>query len=136
MTEYGERLAHALKVRDIPLRTLAKRLDVTYQAVKRVVDGKTAEFSASNHAKAAAYLSINPDWLLNGTGEMSPSLTEASALSGKARQLGVLLDRIKDQDIRLQAFSHCVLILSQNPAYKLPSPAPTLAPQGKTQKQP
>lgn len=136
MTEYGARLEHALTERKVSATALAKHMGVSYQAVKRVIDGKTAEFSASNHAKAASYLNISPDWLLSGAGDMTPSATAATALSGKARQLGVLLDRIKDQDARLLAFSHCVLVLSQNPAYRLPLPAPTPGPPETTKKPP
>lgn len=136
MADYGVRLESALAARRVTLRQLANHLGITYQAVKRVTDGKTVEFSASNHAKAAAYLNISPDWLLTGAGDMTPSSSMGQVMSGKARQLGALLDRIKDEDLRLQAYAHCILILNRNPAYSSPFLAPTPEPLDMTQKSP
>lgn len=69
MADYGVRLDDALKARAVTYGQLASHLGTTYQAVKKVIDGKTKEFSASNHAKACAYLNISPDWLLDGAGD-------------------------------------------------------------------
>lgn len=49
---------------------LAFELDISYQAVKKVLDGKSAAFSAPNHAKAAIALNVSSDWLALGTGAM------------------------------------------------------------------
>lgn len=136
MADYGVRLDDALRARSVTYQRLADHVGIKYQAVKKVVDGKTKEFSASNHAKACAFLNISPDWLLDGIGDMNPSRVEGQALSGKARQLGMLLDRIKDHDKRLELFPYCVLVLNQNPKYTPPYPAPTQTPPGTSQKPP
>ena len=45
---------------------LAKAMGVSYQAVKRVEDGLSKAFNASNNAIAARALGVDPDWLANG----------------------------------------------------------------------
>lgn len=72
MIEYSERLASALKARNTTVSELAAGMGVSYQAVKRVLDGLSKAFSASNNTKAAAFLRINPDWLATGQGSMEP----------------------------------------------------------------
>lgn len=47
---------------------LAKALGVSYQAVKRVLDGKSAAFTAPNNSQAARYLGVSTDWLATGEG--------------------------------------------------------------------
>lgn len=70
MIEYAERLNVALKARNTSISQLAAGMGVSYQAVKRVLDGLSKAFSAANNTKAAAFLRINPDWLATGEGEM------------------------------------------------------------------
>lgn len=70
MVEYNERLTAALQARNVTISQLASGMGVSYQAVKRVIDGLSKAFSAANNAKAAAYLKINPDWLATGQGNM------------------------------------------------------------------
>lgn len=71
MIEYADRLAWAMKNAPMDTTTLAKKLGVSYQAVKRVLEGKSAAFTAPNHARAAQLLNVSPDWL--ATGEGSPA---------------------------------------------------------------
>lgn len=73
MIEYSERLATALKKRNTTVSELASGMGVSYQAVKRVIDGLSKAFSAANNAKAAAFLKISPDWLATGNGAMEVS---------------------------------------------------------------
>lgn len=71
MIEYSERLKAAMDARSITVSQLSSGMGVSYQAVKRVLEGLSKAFSAANNAKAAAYLEINPDWLATGQGSMS-----------------------------------------------------------------
>ena len=48
---------------------LGKELGITYQAVKKVVDGKTGSFTAQNNARAATMLRVSSDWLASGRGQ-------------------------------------------------------------------
>lgn len=78
MIEYRDRLAAALKARNVKIPELARGMEVSYQAVKRVIDGLSKAFSAANNAKAAAYLKISPNWLATGQGDMD-TLFDANA---------------------------------------------------------
>lgn len=70
MIEYSSRLKAAMDARSVTVSQLASGMGVTYQAVKRVLEGLSKAFSAANNASAAAFLDINPDWLATGVGEM------------------------------------------------------------------
>ena len=71
MTTYSQRLRTALGA-TTSITQLAKAIGVSYQAVKKILDGGSSSFSAANNAKAAAFLSVSPDWLATGEGEMRP----------------------------------------------------------------
>ena len=70
MVEYSERLSAAMRSRGVSTQQLADRLMISYQAVKKVLDGKSAAFSAANNAKAARALSVSSEWLATGDGVM------------------------------------------------------------------
>ena len=72
MVEYRDRLHIAMQERSVSARELADRLGMTYQAVKKVLDGKSAAFNAVNHAVAAKYLGVRSDWLALGEDPMRP----------------------------------------------------------------
>lgn len=79
MVDYSERIAASMKNAGVSVSSLAANLGVSYQAVKKVVDGKSRAFTAENNAKAAAFLHVSPDWLATGKGEMR--LTPLSSTS-------------------------------------------------------
>lgn len=64
----GERLDAAMKDRNVSVSALAKAVGVSYQGIKKAVDGKTKEMDASNLLKIAGYLKISPEWLRTGQG--------------------------------------------------------------------
>lgn len=66
MADYCERLHEAMLLRTVSVSMLAKEIGVTYQAVKKVLDGKSAALSAENNARAARFLKINSYWLATG----------------------------------------------------------------------
>lgn len=72
MVEYKDRLQKAMDDAGVLPPRLAGELDATYQAVKKVIDGKSGAFNAINHAKAAAFLGVRSDWLALGEGPMRP----------------------------------------------------------------
>lgn len=69
MVEYKDRLEHAMKAASVSTQELADHLKVSYQAVKKVLDGKTSSFTAQNNAKAADFLGVNASWLATGVGQ-------------------------------------------------------------------
>jgi phage repressor protein C with HTH and peptisase S24 domain len=48
---------------------LARELDISYQAVKKVLSGGSGAFNAENNAAAARFLGVSSDWLATGKGE-------------------------------------------------------------------
>lgn len=71
MVEYKDRLQRAMDERGVSARELADRVGMTYQAVKKVLDGKSAAFNAVNHAIVARYLDVRSDWLAIGDEPMA-----------------------------------------------------------------
>lgn len=71
MVEYKDRLHLALKEAEKSTQDLADHLKVSYQAVKKVLDGKSTAFTAINNAKAAEFLGISSFWLATGKGAKS-----------------------------------------------------------------
>lgn len=50
------------------VRAMQRHTTISYQAVKKAVDGKSNAFSAANNAIAAAALGVRSDWLASGVG--------------------------------------------------------------------
>lgn len=70
MVDYAERLAGAMKHSGATKTTLANAIGISYQAVKKVLDGGSRSLSAENNAKAARFLGVSSHWLATGDGEM------------------------------------------------------------------
>lgn len=68
MVQYSERLLLAMRKAGHTTASLHRALGVSYQAVKKAVDG--GKFGTANHLKAARLLGVNPEWLATGCGEM------------------------------------------------------------------
>jgi hypothetical protein len=59
----------------IKIPALARHLNVSYQAVKKVLDGASNAFTASNNERASTFLGVSSRWLSTGEGPMiDPSL--------------------------------------------------------------
>lgn len=74
MVEYSERLKAAMTRAQVKTRTLSDAIGMSYQGVKKVIDGKSNAFSAENNSRAAAVLGVNPDWLATGQGQMTSEI--------------------------------------------------------------
>lgn len=70
MDEYKDRLLSAMKRVNMTTQQLADKIGISYQAVKKVIDGKSAGFGIINNVRAAAALNVNSDWLATGEGRM------------------------------------------------------------------
>ncbi len=73
MVEYRDRLIEAMKYAGISATQLAASLSTSYQAVKKVIDGKSTAFNAANNALAAREMGVSSDWLALGVGMMVPT---------------------------------------------------------------
>lgn len=70
MVDYSERLRLALKQSGLTVQMLADGLEISYQAAKKAVDGKTKAFTASNNQRAAKLLGVSAEWLATGDGDV------------------------------------------------------------------
>ncbi len=70
MIDFSERLQAAMKAASVSTSQLAEGLGVSYQAVKRVEEGRSKAFNAANNSKAAAFLGVSAHWLATGLGPM------------------------------------------------------------------
>lgn len=68
MVEYKKRLAQAMADAGIKATALADEMGLSYQAVKKVLDGHSKAFSSKNNSTAARILRVNSDWLATGHG--------------------------------------------------------------------
>ena len=87
MVQYKDRLAEAMKKSEMTATALATKLGVSYQAVKKVLDGSTRAFTAANNARAAALLKINPNWLATGQGNRDDVSAPMAPAAHSARVL-------------------------------------------------
>lgn len=67
---FGVRLAHALTLpgNENGFSRLVNDLGVTRQAITKLLDGGSKEMGASNNARAARCLNVDPIWLATGEG--------------------------------------------------------------------
>jgi hypothetical protein len=133
MGDYQKRLLDSMKNAGVDEHALAKALKVSYQAVKKVTDGKTNAFTALNNAKAAQFLGVGSGFWL-ATGEPEP---QAVQYSPQALDVARSLDAIADQDQRQKLYAVMMqsvqLAQAPKPAATEP-PAPVRAPKKKPQR--
>ena len=112
MTTYGERLAKAIAHRSAQLGHEVTRLELanaagcSRQNIGMILTNAQGDqrLSTDKHAKAAAFLKVNPDWLLTGAGDMEARRYEIPAqastdVTGPARELAKLYDLIPEGDL-------------------------------------
>ena len=114
---YGERLKLAMDRRSEMLGQPVSRLEVAKiagcspQNIGMIINGTNGEdqrLAAVAHAKVAAFLRCNPDWLLDEVGTIEPQAAHLpSELSAAAVELGALFDMIpvSDRVARARAFN-------------------------------
>lgn len=71
---YGLRLAHAMGLpgNEISAPKLAADLDLTRQAIDKLLKGGSSEMGANNNARVARLLGVDPTWLATGEGVARP----------------------------------------------------------------
>lgn len=95
MVDYWDRLQAALKHASKSLKDLQEHLGVSYQAMKKVADGKTKALSAENHSRAARFLGVNGHWLATGEESMLGEKTSGWDNSEASGQI-FAQDRVAD----------------------------------------
>lgn len=79
MVDYSDRLKSAMEAENVSTQMLADHLKVSYQAVKKVLDGKSKAFSAPNHEDACELLKVSGKWLAKGEGPRRAPAAEGNA---------------------------------------------------------
>lgn len=110
----------------VKVSPLAKKLGVSYQAVAKVLDGRSNAFTAANNAAAAAFLGVSPDWLATGVGAQ-----KTRPLSPLALDIARAFDRLP-MERRQQMHAHLMytieLATEPQPQAEAPAHAPSAPP--------
>lgn len=72
MVEFNERIEKALSLSGKTWEELRVHLDITYQAMKKLMAGTSKTLNAGNCAKAARFLEVDCLWLATGEGRPRP----------------------------------------------------------------
>lgn len=70
--EYKDRLKHAMLAAMVSTPRLAEQMGLSYQAVRKVLQGGSRSFTAENNARAAYVLGVDPNWLATGSPKPKP----------------------------------------------------------------
>ena len=92
--DFKERLAEAMAFAKTDIKALSAALGISYQAIKKALDGTSKSLKADNNSAAARLLRVNPDWLATGDGTMldaSPPAKKPMALDDALDVLGTAL---------------------------------------------
>ena len=106
---YGERLLLAMKTRsetlgrEIERKDVAKAAGTSVQNIGMILTnakGRDQKLRTEAHDAVAAFLKVNPRWLLTGEGQMeqSSSINAPTELTPAAIELAVLFDMISQAD--------------------------------------
>jgi phage repressor protein C with HTH and peptisase S24 domain len=78
--DYGDRLKQAMKAAGVSTSELARRMGISYQAVKKALGG--GSFGTANNVTAAKALGVYSEWLATGKGPRvaPPSIAEPHAI--------------------------------------------------------
>lgn len=100
MVDYAERLKGAMASANVSTQALATGMGLSYQAVKKVLNGTSKAFTALNNVLAARVLNVNPTWLATGEGEQNATNAEPEPIDLDTHPD---LERIRRVRLRLQA---------------------------------
>lgn len=96
--EYKDRLALAMKNAHFEVQALADALGVSYQAVRKVMEG--GKFGTTNNVQAAKILQVNSDWLATGKGPMKGAASSrASHGAWPSEEITQKLLRLRPKDL-------------------------------------
>lgn len=86
MDTYSNRLKEIMDKRCVTVTMLSRACGLSYQAIKKVIDGKTASLGTANNFAAAKYLSVSPAWLAGAEGGLDGSQDAQSTIVVQAAQ--------------------------------------------------
>jgi transcriptional regulator with XRE-family HTH domain len=68
-SEYRERFAEAMTLAGVSTHDVAKALKLSYQAIKKVLEGRSKMMAADNNVAAAKFMQVDSEWLATGVGQ-------------------------------------------------------------------
>lgn len=86
MVDYWSRLKPEMEAKGVTKADLSRKLGISYQAIKKVVDG--GAFGVENNFKAARLLGLSPEWLSSGRGPKYASQVNAAAPDASHQDAG------------------------------------------------
>jgi len=124
---YAERFTALMGERKLTVRDVAEQVGVSYQAVKKIKDGKSHMMAADNNARAAAVFDVDADWLATGKGSRARKRAECST---DAAEIAAIFDATTELGRTvLRATAHA-LVVEPRPAPPSVEPgAPHAAPR-------
>lgn len=81
--EYKDRLGYAMVGAMLTTPRLAEAMGLSYQAVRKVLQGNSKSFTAENNARAAEVLGVDPSWLATGNPRPEPGYKTVPAATSK-----------------------------------------------------
>jgi hypothetical protein len=89
VASYWERLEPLLKHAEYTPAAFARKMGISYQAMKKVMDG--GAFGKDNNAKAASLLGVSSDWLATGKGQKERN----------AQPMGTAFEVLTEDELRM-----------------------------------
>lgn len=125
MGQYSDRLAQAMQEANLSIAQMARELHVSYQAVKKAVEG--GRFGTENHLAAAKRLGVSPDWLATGAGP------KAQGAEGDPQQAHSMSQRPWKMDLLRPLLWEELLMLKKKedlpPLFQFAAPDNAMAPR-------
>lgn len=109
---YAKRLKSSMDAKGVSISALAEGVGVSYQAIKKVMDGGSRSFGLKNNVEAAKALGVSQDWLAFGDGTDEPDEARPAACadacklpSPLAMELAQVFDELTDMRQRVKMFA-------------------------------
>jgi hypothetical protein len=80
VNDYASRLEWAMKRAGVSPQSLADELEISLQAVRKLLAGASKAMNSTNNAKAAQFLRVESDWLATGSGAREISVAHSMSL--------------------------------------------------------
>lgn len=128
-SDYKDRFEKAMRDSGKDAHAIASDLDVSYQAVMKVLGGTTKMLKASHNSVAALAMRVDTDWLATGNG--NPARHDHPAVSAKALEVAQLFDLIDPGlQVHVEALVHALQPLGvSRQAVEAPYTEPKIAPR-------
>lgn len=130
MTPYAKRLKSSMDAKGVSISALAEGIGVSYQTVKKAMDGGSRSFGLKNNVEAAKALGVSQDWLAFGDGTDEPDEAHPAACADAcklpsllAMELAQVFDELTDRRQRVKMLADSSAQIYSVVDRKNPSPS-------------